>query len=54
MFGFVKKVFVVGLTVLSSFPMANSLSCISINNQECKNWPPVVNVNGDDPAFFSI
>ena len=32
--------------------MANSLSCISMNNQECKTRPQVVNVNGDDPVFF--
>ena len=52
MFRFVKKVFVVGLTILSSFTMANSLICISINNQECKTRPQVVNVNGDEPLFF--
>ena len=52
MFGFVKKVFFVGLTILSSFTNANSLSCISMNNQECKTRPQVVNVNGDEPVFF--
>ena len=52
MFGFVKKVFVVGLTISSSFTMANWLSCISMNNQECKTRPQVVNVNGDEPVFF--
>ena len=39
MFGFVKKVFFVGLTVLASFTNANSLSCISMNDQECKTRP---------------
>ena len=52
MFGFVKKVFFVGLTILSSFTSVNSLSCISMNNQECKVRPQIVNVNGDDPVFF--
>ena len=51
-FGFVKKVFFVGLTILSSFTSVNSLSCISMNNQECKVRPQIVNVNGDDPVFF--
>ena len=51
-FGFVKKVFFVGLTILSSFTSVNSLSCISMNNQECKTRPQVVNVNGDEPVFF--
>ena len=51
-FRFVKKVFFVGLTNLSCFTNANSLSCISINNQECKTQPQVINVNGDEPVLF--
>ena len=52
MFGFVKKVFFVGLTILSSFTGINLLSCISMNYQKCKTRPQVVNVNGDEPVFF--
>ena len=52
MFGFVKKVFFVGLIILSSFTKANSLGYISMKNQECKTRPQVVNVNGDEPVFF--
>ena len=44
MFGFVKKVFFVGLTILSS--------CISMSNKECKTRPQAINVNGDEPMFF--
>ena len=51
-FRFVKKVFFIGLTILSGFARANSLSCISINNQECKTRPQVVSVNRDKPVFF--
>ena len=51
-FGFIKKVFFAGLTILLGFANANSLSCISMNNQECKIRPQVVNVNGDEPVFF--
>ena len=56
-FRFVKKAFFVGLTILSSFTNAKSLnaiplSCISMNNQECKTRPQTVNVNGDEPVFF--
>ena len=51
-FGFVKKVFFVGLTILSSFARLNSLSCISMNNQGRKTRPQVVNVNGEEPVFF--
>ena len=56
-FKFVKKVFFVGLTILSGFASVNSLnaiplSCISMNNQECKTRPQVVNVIGGEPLFF--
>ena len=53
-FRYVKKVFFIRLTILSSFTNANSLSCVSMNNQECKTRPQVVNVNGDEPVFFPL
>ena len=54
-FGFVIKGFFVGLTILSGFTNSNSLSCISMSNQEFKTRPQVTNVNGDKPVFpFSI
>ena len=58
MFRFVKVLFI-GLTILSDFTNANSLnaiplSCISMNNQECKTRLEVINVKGDEPVFFSI
>ena len=49
MFGFVKKVFFVGLSTLTS---VNSLSCILMNNQKCKTRPQIVNVNSGEPVFF--
>ena len=51
-FGFVKKVFLVGLTILSGFTNAITLSCISKSNQECEKRPQFVNVTGDEPVFF--
>ena len=56
-FGFVKKVFFIGLTILSSFTNANSLnaiplSCISMKNQECKVRPEIINVNSNEPVFY--
>ena len=51
-FGFVKKAFLVGLTILPGFTNANSLSCFSMNNQECKTRPQVINANGYEPVFF--
>ena len=44
--------FFLGLTILSSLANAISLSCISMNNQECKTRPQVINNNGDEPVFF--
>ena len=43
-FGFVKKLFFIGLTILSDFTNVNylkaiPLSCISMNNQACKARP---------------
>ena len=52
MFGFVKKSFFAGLTNLSILTEVNSLSCISMNNQECKTRQQIVNVNSDVPVFF--
>ena len=51
-FGYVKKVFFVGLRILSGFASIKLLSCIPMNNQECKIIPQVVSVNGDEPVFF--
>ena len=51
-FGFIKKVSFVGLTILSSFTSVNSLSCISMSNQACKARPEIINVNHNNPIFY--
>ena len=51
--GLLKKVFFTGLTILSSVnPLSTPLKCVSMNNQECKIRPQILNVNNDEPAFF--
>ena len=50
-FSFVKKVFFLGLTVLSS-SITGALKCISLNNQECKVRPKIVNVSINNPIFY--
>ena len=55
-FRFVKKVFSLGLTILSNFTniislSATSLNCISMKNQECKIRPPTININSNDPIL---
>ena len=49
-FSFVKKVFVFGLTVLSS--ITNALECVSMKNQECKVRPKTININSSNPIFY--
>ena len=51
-FGFVKKVSLVELTILPSFTNAIPFSCISMKNQEFKTRPQVVNVNSNNPIFY--
>ena len=52
MFSFVKKVFFLGLTVLSSSSIIGALNCVSINNQECKVRPEIVDVSSNNPIFY--
>ena len=52
MLGFIKMCFFTRLVFLSTLTSINLLSCISMNNQECKIWPQIVNINSDEPVFF--
>ena len=49
MFGFIKKIFSAGLTILSSVNPLNAtpFKCVSLTNQKCKGRPQIVNVNSD-------
>ena len=49
-FNFVKKVFVLGLTVLSN--ITNALECVSMKNQECKVRPEIGDVSSHSPIFY--
>ena len=51
MFSFVKKVFVLGLTVLSN-SITGALNCVSMNNQKRKVRPKIVGINRNSPIFF--
>ena len=53
-FGLIKKVLFTGLAFLSTLTSVNLLSCISMNNQECKVRPQIVKVNSKEPVFFSF
>ena len=50
-FSFVKNVFVLGLTVLSN-SITGALNWVSMNNQECKVRPKIVDINSNNPMFY--
>ena len=52
MFGFIKKDFFTGLAILSNLTSLNSLSCISMNNQECRLRTQIVNIKRDEAVFY--
>ena len=47
---FVKKVFFLGLTILSNF--TNALDCISMKNRECKVRSEIISINSNNPMFY--
>ena len=53
MFRFMKQIFV-SVIILFSYNLSkvNPLECISMNNQECKVRPEIVNVNSKEPIFY--
>ena len=42
------------ISIFINFNKHNLLSCISMNNQECKVTPQIVNLDVDKPVFFQI
>ena len=50
-FSFVKRVFVLGLTVLSS-SITGALNCVSMNNQKYKVRPKTVDINSNSSMFY--
>ena len=51
MWRFLKKAFT-AITTFFSLPYVNSLKCISMNNQECKARPKIIDVNNNEPVFY--
>ena len=52
MFRFIKQIFVSTLMFFGSLLSVNPLECVSMNNQECKVRPGIVNVNSNEPLFY--
>ena len=54
MFVFIKKVFHIGSLFLSSLLSIIPLRCISMNNIACKVRPEIINLNSNEPVFYSF
>ena len=53
MFGFVKRIFVLAMMHFScNLSSLNPLEYVSMNNQECKVRPEMVNIKSDEPVFY--
>ena len=52
MFKFMKRIFTPVIMLFSSLSRANPLECVSINNQECKVKPEIININSKEPIFY--
>ena len=53
MFGIIKKAFISTLNFFShNILLTNSLKCYSLDNQECKISPEIINVNNKEPIFY--
>ena len=51
-FRFIKKCSFIGSLFLSNIVSANKLSCISMNDQEFKARPEIINFNINNPIFY--
>ena len=54
MFIFIKKIFYIGSLFSSSLVTATPLSCISLQNQECKGRPKIADINSNNPIFYHL
>ena len=46
MFRFIKQIFTSAMMLFS----CNALKCVSINNQECRIKPEIINVTSNEPS----
>ena len=51
MFKFIKKIFISTMMYFGSLSNVNPLKYMSLNNQECKVRPEIVNVNRVDISY---
>ena len=53
MFGFIKRMFIAGMTFVGCCALisSNRLKFVSMSNHECK-VRPAINVNSNEPLFY--
>ena len=51
MFRFVKQIFVSAMFFVCNVSSVNSSKCISMNNQDCKIRPEIININSNEHLF---
>ena len=51
MWRFLKKAFAM-IATFFNLSYVNSLECISMNNQECKARPKMIDLNNNEPVFY--
>ena len=47
-----RKLVTTVVTFFNLFLNANSLNCVSMNNQECKARPKMIDTNANEPVFY--
>ena len=52
MFRFIKQIFISAMMFFGNLSCVNSLECISLENEECKVRPEIVNINSNNPIFY--
>ena len=53
MFKFIKQTFVSAM-FFGGLSSVNSFKCVSMNNQECRVRPKILNVNSNEPLFYPL
>ena len=54
MFIFVKQIVISTMMFFNNILNVNPLECVSMNNQECKVRPKIIDINSNNPIFYPL
>ena len=54
MFIFVKQIVISTMMFFNNILNVNPLECASMNNQECKVRPKIIDINSNNPIFYPL